>query len=210
MLKLTEDTGIEIYRAQRSSDGFEHADLERVVEGVQSEDMVPVDVAGLLGSFASFGAFIKGPDGIKSMAGFARVAGLAPINTFKAGPTHVAELGSVWVDEDHRSRGVGAALINAATHSLVTAGQVPFGVCNENSRKRFETLGYEPVGQLPKAGEHDRIIELYEDGLYHATGQDWDQWLRTGVLGTMRDLPRFENARWDIQAPQDATIVVSE
>ena len=206
MLKLTENTGIEIFRAQRSSEGFAHADLERVVEGIQGEDMVPVDVTGLLGSFASFGAFIKGHDGMKSMVGFARVVGIAPIKALETGPTHVAELGSVWVDDNHRGQGVGAALIHSATHSLVSAGKVPFGVCNENSRKRFETLGYEPVGQLPKAGEHDRIIELYEDGLYHATGQDWDQWLRTGVLDTMRDLPRFENARWDNRALQDATI----
>lgn len=56
------------------------------------------------------------------------------------------EVGSLWVPEIRRKRGIAHGLVEIISHELVEMDELPYALCNSSSLKIFERIGYQPVG----------------------------------------------------------------
>lgn len=196
MISVTNtDTGIEICLSRRG-DGFSSADLKRVADGVNDEDMRTVRADTLVGSYATFGAYIDSETGERKLVGFARQVQRDFMVTSSDEKLCIGELGTVWVDPAYRNQQIGMALIRSATQFMNIIGFIPVAVCNELSRNSFEKVGYTPVATLPNENGHERIVEMYENHQDWLVRQNWTCGLRDEVFDFMQSLPRFERIVW--------------
>jgi GNAT superfamily N-acetyltransferase len=191
-------TGIEVCTSL-GTQGMSSGDIQRVIEGASNEDMFPVTVDDILGSYATFGAFLQ-EDGEQRMVGFARQLHRDSMQLPEGERLSVTELGTVWVDPAYRGRSIGPFLIRSATQLMQVVGFVPVAVCNERSRSKFEAEGYTPVGVLPRENGHDRVVEMYEANSDWRFTERWHDGLRAETLTFMQSLPRFQKMR--ILTPQ--------
>lgn len=174
------------------AEGVSLADMQRIIDGVAREDMLPVSAADILGSYATYGAFIRAETGERRMVGFARQLHRDFMKISDQEELCVSELGTVWIDPAYRGRNIGPFLIRTATSLMRTVGFVPVAVCNERSRAKFEAEGYTPVGILPRENGHDRVVEMYENHTNWFIEERWQTGLRADALAFMQSLPRFQ------------------
>lgn len=173
--------------AARGATEFAYADLARVADSVAQEDMVPVSVETLHQSYACMGAYVmNGED--REMAAFARQLKREVIEVDEEVVCAV-ELGTLWVAPEHRGKGIGHELLTQSTDLMTIVGFLPVAVCNEDSRKLFERVGYEPVASMwSRAGRH-RIVEVYPDG--PQTGPAITS--RHAAIARLNELDRFRH-----------------
>jgi GNAT superfamily N-acetyltransferase len=160
-------------------------DLDRVIEGISREDMRLVDIPELLGSHATVAAFDIS-DSEARIVGFSRQVKRDNLIS-RTGRLSCVELGSVWVDPEYRGKNIGRALIEQSTTEMLAFNFLPLAVCNEDSRKIFEKMGYIPIGVMPRTKDgHARVVEMFNN--YRVTSL---LGLRSEVIRKINKLPRF-------------------
>lgn len=174
---------------------FTPHDLGRIVDGINAEDMRQVDVPSLLSSYAVLGAFAPDQQRGRQAVGFARQVERTTLVTEGAGRLCVGEIGSVWVDPRYRGQKIGSTLIREMTMLMHTVNFIPLAVCNQDSRRTFEAVGFTPIGTMPSTADgNERVVEMYED--HHVDWYVREQWplgLRDEVLDGIQALPRFQD-----------------
>jgi len=196
MFVLERDAGIEIrLEAMRGGGVIPDADLRTVVDGVAQEDMLPVTVDVLRGSYAATAAYDITDSENPRIVGFARQVERHYLPE-EVGSLCLVELGTVWVDRAERGRQIGPKLIQHSTLMMQTVDFIPVAVCNELSQKTFRANGYKPVGVMPNAPNgHSRIAMMNQELRPGHLVAQWQNGLREQVLGYMSGLPRFEDMR---------------
>ncbi len=171
----------------RGAAEFAYDDLARVAAGVDVEDMVPVTIEGLHQSYSCMGAYaLNGAD--RELVGFARQLRRDDVLVDEE-RVCVTELGTLWVSPERRGQGIGETLLTHATNLMTVVGFLPVAVCNEDSRKLFERVGYEPVASMwSRAGRH-RIVEVYPNG--PQTGPAMNS--RQAAITRLNELDRFRH-----------------
>ena len=63
-------------------------------------------------------------------------------NPIRHNELKMLEVGSLWVPEQHRGKGVAHSLVSFITKSLLQLGETPYAFCNPLSKPIFIELGY--------------------------------------------------------------------
>lgn len=58
----------------------------------------------------------------------------------------MSEVGSLWVPESFRKRGIARKLVQIISYELTKLGELPYAFCNSLSLPIFSSLGYRPAG----------------------------------------------------------------
>lgn len=165
---------------------FTSDELNRVIEGISMEDMRLVDIPELLGSHATVAAFDIS-DSETKIIGFSRQVKRDYLVS-RAGRLCCVELGSVWVDPEYRGKNIGRALIEQSTNEMLAFNFLPLAVCNEDSRKIFEKMGYKPIGVMPRTKDgHVRVVEMFNNNRVRSV-----LGLRSEMIHKINKLPRFK------------------
>jgi len=193
MITLSESSSaLEVCLSRQPLEDFGEDNIEKLIEGINNEDMRRVSVTDIAGSYAAIAAFNNLEPDKRELVGFARQVKRDVLAT-SVGKLCVVEVGSVWVDPDYRGQGIGQTLIDRSTEIMRIVGFIPIAVCNQHSRNNFEKAGYVPIGTMPSTTEgNQRIVEMFEPPIDWYVRERWQSGVRQEVLDGTSSLPRFK------------------